>query len=690
MKKKILSILLCMVFLCTLSLPVYADSDSSSSDGYSAIISDIPTVCPTCGSALHASWRSTSGAEVELQISEAGKITIPAGAGVYAHFRLYCEKCGYSKSETRILGLDWGSEHPGSWEVKQAPSGIGRKDLPGYADDNGTPSVSSDGGIIWQPTWDDVIEDSLAIYYSYNWRGYLVDGYALKGFFTSDPYDTGTYIFTYKKGTSDAVVSVSSKNSSNPSSITTQGFQRTSLSFLAPIKGKYNLLASPYVYYSVSEKTYTYTASTSKTVIDVGAKLSPSEKDISWNNTPYSSPNFYWHIYLPKYKIVPYSAADKPTSSTNITINNNTWNGNIYVDNSTNLTYIYPQYTTINENNETVTNISTNPIIYNNETKQYYTYDTVTNNYYYITYETSPTPTPSPSPAPAPTWTPGGGATRGGGVGRHPSDTDAADWTLHYYILNNRRYDAYYALKKTEVDTETKLPWVDNKKYISTTQIPIANGQYTVSVPDGVYWRVWSWDEASQTLTGVNSSNWHSTINNFLFNATGEYIFEFCKADGSDFDTAKDVTLKLKNDKITDYEDGGTIVEEPTPSPSPEPTETPSPTEPPIPTATPTPGGGTVPTPGGGTSGGNSGNGSNISGGDDEGLFGWLWDLLKDLVKAILKAIFKVLSGILGFLIWLVERVGLLFPFLPAPAVAALGAGVVLVFVIKIIRFIRG
>ena len=88
-----------------------------------------------------------------------------------------------------------------------------------------------------------------------------------------------------------------------------------------------------------------------------------------------------------------------------ITINNNTWNGNIYQDNSTNLTYIYPQYTTINENNETVTNISNNPIIYNNETKQYYTYDTVTNNYYYITYET-PTPSPSPDPGTDPTPTP--------------------------------------------------------------------------------------------------------------------------------------------------------------------------------------------------------------------------------------------------------------------------------------------
>ena len=93
-------------------------------------------------------------------------------------------------------------------------------------------------------------------------------------------------------------------------------------------------------------------------------------------------------------------------NNNSITINNNTWNGNIYTDNSTNLTYIYPQYTTINEKNETVTNISNTPIIYNNETKQYYTYDTVTNNYYYITYEQPATPTPSPNPSPAPSESP--------------------------------------------------------------------------------------------------------------------------------------------------------------------------------------------------------------------------------------------------------------------------------------------
>ena len=98
--------------------------------------------------------------------------------------------------------------------------------------------------------------------------------------------------------------------------------------------------------------------------------------------------------------------ASTVNKQTNITINNNTWNGNIYTDNSTNLTYIYPQYTTINEKNETVTNISNTPIIYNNETKQYYTYDQTTKNYYYITYNTQPTP--SPSPTPAPTEKPGG------------------------------------------------------------------------------------------------------------------------------------------------------------------------------------------------------------------------------------------------------------------------------------------
>ena len=120
-----------------------------------------------------------------------------------------------------------------------------------------------------------------------------------------------------------------------------------------------------------------------------------------------------WYGGLPfKYSINSIPICYEPLGDTTInnynkiTINNNNWNGNIYVDNSNNLTYIYPQYTTVNEKNETVTNISNTPIIYNNETKQYYTYDQTTKNYYYITYNAQPTP--SPSPTPAPTEKPGG------------------------------------------------------------------------------------------------------------------------------------------------------------------------------------------------------------------------------------------------------------------------------------------
>ena len=92
------------------------------------------------------------------------------------------------------------------------------------------------------------------------------------------------------------------------------------------------------------------------------------------------------------------------------------------MDNSTNLTYIYPQYTTINENNETITNISNNPIIYNSTTNEYYTYDSVTNNYYYITYVTE-TPTPTPEPDPIPTPDPGTDPTPTPTPGTDPTPT---------------------------------------------------------------------------------------------------------------------------------------------------------------------------------------------------------------------------------------------------------------------------
>ena len=638
MKKRLFSFLLVLICVCSFSLSAFAKSiDDITADDAAQI-----TANPYLWYAQNQMLGVEKGTGVTLVCPNGDYKTLYTGGTLVT--------CPYDGEALELASA-------GGVTAKKIPEGIGRKDIIGYADNEGHPNVISSGiEVLWV-------------------EPFGISGSLGSGFYSSAPANL------------IAGASASGTQYFNTSLATVVYY------FVAPVSGLYYLgfAGSPYDF-----GVFNYFSSDTWKSIKIGLSLSNAysvsrslnKGDKIYYCYTFSGASVGYGISLKPYKFnlnkIPIFIEPLGDSAINnynkITINNNNWNGNIYVDNSNNLTYIYPQYTTINENNETVTNISTNPIIYNNETKQYYTYDQTTKNYYYITYNA-----PSPSPTPAPTWTPGGGATRGGGVGRHPSDTDAADWTLHYYILNNRRYDAYYALKKTEVDTDTKLPWVYNKKYISTTQIPIANGQYTVSVPDGVYWRVWQWDEASQTLTGVNSSNWHSTINNFLFNATGEYIFEFCKADGSDFDTAKDVTLKLKNDKITDYEDGGTIVEEPTPSPSPEPTETPSPTDPPTPTATPTPGGGTVPTPGGDSGGGNSG--SSDSGWNP---FKWLTDLLKDIVETILKGLWKLLTSIFGFILWLVSLLFKLFPWMPNSGILALCAGVVVVTVIRIIKFITG
>lgn len=659
MKKRLVSIIL-TVFLVLSMMPFAAFADDT-------------IVCPACGGSVTKQERRLLTAHDDFyKCDKCGKWAWVNKLGSLSLFSVGDQQILDAADSSAIINFSFnnGKLIP----AEKAPSGVGRKDLPGYIDDNGTPYIGSSGALYV------AMQHDFIGFYGYNGNSYYCNHskYVTSSSATLSP----TYICR-----DDYMAMSASSSGENIYPDLYAGYK-----LVAPIDGYYSVASCPQ-YSTVcngnngSEYKFSgkFEIGLNNRLYSKGSVISLSKRystHAQGGGSYYSSTLFRATISgAAILQVVPLDTVYK--QQTNITINNNTWNGNIYTDNSTNLTYIYPQYTTINEKNETVTNISNNPIIYNNETKKYYTYDTITNNYYYITYEQLTAPTPSPNPKP--TWKPGGGSTRGGGVGRHPSDTDAADWTLHYYILNNRRYDAYYALKKTEVDTDTKLPWVDNKKYISTTQIPIANGQYTVSVPDGVYWRVWSWDEASQTLTGVNSSNWHSTINNFLFNATGEYIFEFCKADGSDFNTTKDVTLKLKNDKITDYEDGGTIVEEPTPSPSPGPTETPSPTEPPIPTATPKPGGGTVPTPGGDSSGGNSG--SSDSGWNP---FKWLTDLLKDIVETILKGLWKLLTSIFGFILWLLSLLFKLFPWMPNSGILALCAGVVVVTVIRIIKFITG
>ena len=822
MKKCLVSIIL-TVFLVLSMMPFAAFADNA-------------IVCPACGGEVTKKPYHLVGNYWDFyKCNTCGKWAYLSGVAGLKLLSAGDQAIINAADANAILNFAFNNGH--LIPAEKAPSGIGRKDLPGYenSDTNpGVPSISQDGNIALLAKYrftnnqnqlvdsfskqvDNDIwnfgENSLYIErYSnsstkcYTYCGYILDTHNVPGIYyvpagTSyvfNPWGNGNVRdLNGKKWPVNTSLYVGSSSS--------DGSKRYLCIYRYNADKTYDSYRYPEMHWSIGDGTDNIFRQDSGYSISTSGNITiPYPKDLV--------------VYL------------RPTSTnivknTNITINNNTWNGNIYTDNSTNLTYIYPQYTTINEKNETVTNISNTPIIYNNETKKYYTYDIITNNYYYITYEQPTTPTPSPNPKP--TWKPGGGSTRGGGTGRYPADPFTADWTLNYYILNNRRYDAYYALKRTEVDTKNNIPWIDDKHYISTTQIPIANGEYTISVPDGVYWRVWQWDEASKTLTGVNSSNWHGNNFTFLFNTTDEYIFEFCKSDGSEFSSPKDVVLKLKNEKITEYEPGDTIVDdtihpetqnliipkmnsntftdehgtwvasgsskysdvfdffyafdrstsnfwETNVSPShlqieiPDPesyyidgyimriskfnnryakewtlqgsddsktwddldkqagqnlsdleehkypltlrkaykyyrlntsnyassmcslshfnllgydakdvvTPTPAPTNPPTPTTPPTPGGDN---PGGSGSGDNSWN-----------PFKWLTDLLKDIVETILKGLWKLLTSIFGFILWLLSLLFKLFPWMPNSGILALCAGVVVVTVIRIIKFITG
>lgn len=264
--------------------------------------------------------------------------------------------------------------------AKKIPEGIGRKDIIGYQDNKGTPNISSDGILYTLAVPYGIVNvDNTAFYTELNTSYNYVLGSSGSG---TSGSSSVSFVYTFTVPETGLYYLYN-----------TTGLSLGSYQIFQDGKSWNEYLEFPKIFYRYSS---------SKT-FEKGTKV-------------------YLFIYIKgdrwyggcpfKYSINSIPICYEPLGDTTInnynkiTINNNTWNGNIYTDNSTNLTYIYPQYTTVNEKNETVTNISNNPIIYNNETKQYYTYDQTTKNYYYITYNAQPTP--SPSPTPAPTEKPGG------------------------------------------------------------------------------------------------------------------------------------------------------------------------------------------------------------------------------------------------------------------------------------------
>ena len=421
MVKKIIAVATAILMLCCM-VPLAAFAD------------DVLDTCPKCGKRTYETWNDCTTSIPDIGLPLSCK-------------RRHCTSCQYTYYDWNCMGFtgykdfDSGSgnlisDYLKEWKDKTfgknatakkyetgggsaGTGGVGRRPS-GYADDKGTPSISRAG------------LQAIALKPVFRYR--MRSGYPLvkSGEFSGLTFD----------GTENANSSYSVQVSANRLDV-----KNTSDSSIAwgrfYVSYEYTFPDYGTVYFdtdNISWKLYGAAQNTDGEISDVKSwsngftYVNPNDKTYGYRSV---EPTFYrfWKPFTVydtsrnmltagrtgravfSDTIIYFKAADSPIiNQTNITINNNTWNGNIYQDNSTNLTYIYPQYTTINENNETVTNISNNPIIYNNTTNQYYTYDTVTNNYYYITYET-PSPSPSPSPSPEPSETPTPTPAPGGDTG---------------------------------------------------------------------------------------------------------------------------------------------------------------------------------------------------------------------------------------------------------------------------------
>ena len=385
MKKRLLSFSLVLICVCSFSLSAFAKNIENITDKDKAEIAQNPYL-----------WYAKNQM---LGVEDGTGVTLVCPNGDYS--TLYTGgtlvSCPYD-GEALVLASAGGVQAK-KYETgggSAGTGGVGRHPN-GYADDTGTPSVGANGELQFT-VYPDLFVNNRAF-----WNGSDFHPYT-ETFSFSDAF--GSVVVSNLR----AVVRKMSNSS------TAKYYLALRYKFNAPVSGLYYLngeqLVCSGLYNSngVLRSVYFGHDKLNRSV-SAGSNLSISDSNgFAYSTIIYKDgsqiPDTYTVRFYPLVvTCVPNSSSVNQTN--NITINNNTWNGNIYQDNSTNLTYIYPQYTTINENNETVTNISNNPIIYNNETKQYYTYDTVTNNYYYITYE-APTPSPSPSPDPTPTPEPGG------------------------------------------------------------------------------------------------------------------------------------------------------------------------------------------------------------------------------------------------------------------------------------------
>ena len=407
MKKRLFSFLLVLICVCSFSLSAFAKSiDDITADDAAQI-----TANPYLWYAQNQMLGVEKGTGVTLVCPNGDYKTLYTGGTLVT--------CPYDGEALELASA-------GGVTAKKIPEGIGRKDIIGYQDNSGTPNVSCLGelhlsvqpyGLIqWHILWNSKYPTGFCSELPNSY--YCTTILSSSGSATKSESKTSIYVplFVWSFTAPEDGIYYVGKSVSFVESGT----------YSCYLSNKWNTQSFDFSGYSNSDRYYSCT-------------LKKGERGYFFQAGDRSDASYPF-----KYTILPITILYEPLGDsellkqTNVTINSNTWNGNIYVDNSNNLTYIYPEYTTINENNETVTNISTNPIIYNNETKQYYTYDSVTQNYYYITYNENPaTPTPSPSPTPSPDNPSGGGSGSGGsGSGSGNNGGSGSSWNPFKWLTD--------------------------------------------------------------------------------------------------------------------------------------------------------------------------------------------------------------------------------------------------------------
>lgn len=652
MNKRIFSFILSFLILLTCFAPcVFADSSQ---------VSGLNPPDPSC----EHDWKDCNIAGWEFEYKE-----LPISVDVTR-----CSKCNVYKHALNVLGFKFtyyslsGLKTPdgelldflnynlaivlGKFSTAtKVPSGIGRKDLPGYIDDSGTAHVSKEGKLkfVAHPCWLDVgeqesnkftltdpykpyrVEEEDEDYglYVYDWLGYnngishfshytqpLSDdmGYGNFDFYwiIDSGFVPGTY---YVAADQPTVKNYYSKYGAEPQLLKTKA-------------GEYNLPNDSYWglgnlglsdYNAVChERRWFYAENAKSTSID---------------------------IYLYPFLVTCDPTETPVEEKKEVTIEDNKFTGNIYVDNSTNITYIYPKYTTVNVNNETVIEVADHPLIYNPESKTYYVYDQTTNNYYYINYEADPTPTPSPAPTvtPTPTPAPTEVPTPSPAPTEEPSPSpepgnDHCDHTGIIAVLEEIRDKMVVGF--TDITANIHADMVDFKAAVVagftdiTTNITAVVADFKAAVVAGF---------------ADISANFQLAIDNLNINIQNFF-----------------------NKKMEDLPEPT-----PTPSPTPEPSN-PTPSPSPAPTDSPSPS--PAPDPGKPDSGDKTNNFWTIifpnGGGSEDGKKGIFWALV------------SLILALIAFFSNLAVGVGYLFPFLPDGVVMTINTCLIVIFLFTIIKFI--